>query len=200
MSDTISMDENSDAALWTAACAGDERAFGALFDRHVDRVYRHARRYTPNREDAEDITGMVFLEAWRLRSRVRLVDGSPIGWLLVTTANIARNGARSRTRYEQLLRGLRPEAVPDHADGVIEAETRAQRRDEVEVAFARLRPRDQEILALCVVEEIAPVDVARLLRLPAGTVRTRLSRAKDRLRIAMVALASDDGVQGRRLT
>src|SRR5690606_19753998 len=103
-------------------------------------------------------------------------------------------------RYEQLLRGLRPEAVPDHADGVIEAETRAQRRDEVEVACARLRPRDQEILALCVVEEIAPVDVARLLRLPAGTVRTRLSRAKDRLRIAMVALASDDGVQGRRLT
>ncbi|WP_223625905.1 RNA polymerase sigma factor [Microbacterium sp. EST19A] len=192
--------DSSDVDLWARACAGDADAFAAVFDRHVDRVHRHARRFARTREDAEDVTAMVFLEAWRLRSRVRVVNGSVIGWLLVTAANLARNSARTRMRHERLLRRLHPETAPDHAEEVLEAETRAHRRGEVEAAFARLSAADQEILALCVIEEVAPADAARLLRLPAGTVRTRLSRAKERLRIAMVELAPDAGMGGRELS
>ncbi|WP_243408898.1 sigma-70 family RNA polymerase sigma factor [Microbacterium sp. TPD7012] len=190
----------SDADLWAQACAGDADAFAAVFDRHVDRVHRQARRFAHSREDAEDVTAMVFLEAWRLRSRVRVVNGSVIGWLLVTAANIARNSARTRMRHERLLRRLRPDVVPDHAEEVLDAETRSHRRGEVETAFARLSASDQEILALCVIEEVAPADAARLLRVPAGTVRTRLSRAKQRLRVAMTELTPDARVGGKGTT
>lgn len=198
--DTVGASGSDEVAVWAAACAGDADAFAAVFDRHVDRVHRHARRFARTREDAEDVTAMVFLEAWRLRSRVRVVNGSVIGWLLVTTANVARNSARTRARHERLLRQLRPEAVRDHAEEVLEAEARAHRRGEIEAAFARLSAADQEILALCVIEEVAPADAARLLRLPAGTVRTRLSRAKERLRSALVELTPDAGMGGRELS
>ncbi|MFS0893300.1 RNA polymerase sigma factor [Microbacterium sp. 179-I 3D3 NHS] len=200
MSDTEQGMDSGDADVWEAARAGDADAFAAVFDRHVDRVHRHAGRFTRSREDAEDVTAMVFLEAWRLRSRVRVVNGSVIGWLLVTATNIARNSARTRMRHDRLLRRLRPEVVPDHAEEVLDAETRSHRRGEVEAAFARLSASDQEILALCVIEEVAPVDAARLLRLPAGTVRTRLSRAKERLRVAMTELVPDTRAGGKEAT
>ncbi len=199
MDDTLRA-EGHEVAVWAQACAGDADAFATLFDLHVDRVHRHARRFARSREDAEDVTAMVFLEAWRLRSRVRVVNGSVIGWLLVTAANIARNSARTRMRHERLLRRLRPEVVPDHAEEVLAAETRAHRRGAVEAAFAQLSATDQEILALCVIEEVAPADAARLLRLPAGTVRTRLSRAKERLRVAMTELGPDTGMRGREMS
>lgn len=198
MSDSGQSVDSSDVSLWAQARAGDADAFAMIFDRHVDRVHRHARRFAHSREDAEDVTAMVFLEAWRLRSRVRVVNGSVIGWLLVAAANIARNSARSRTRHEHVLRRLRPEVVPDHAEEVLDAESRAHRRGEVEAAFARLSASDQAILALCVIEEVAPADAARLLRVPAGTVRTRLSRAKQRLRVAMAEITPETGVSGRR--
>lgn len=174
--------EDSDAVLWPRALDGDDRAFAEIFDRHADRVHRHALRFSANRQDAEDVTALVFLEAWRLRGRVRIVNGSVIGWLLVTAANIARNGSRTRARHERLLRDLRPQVVPDHSDAVLGADERARVQLGVREAFARLSVKDQEILALCVLEELAPQDVAAVLRVSPGTVRTRLSRAKARLR------------------
>ncbi|MEV4774314.1 RNA polymerase sigma factor [Microbacterium sp. LWH12-1.2] len=184
--------EASDVVLWSRALDGDDRAFAVLFDRHAERVHRHARRFSANREDAEDVTALVFLEAWRLRTRVRVVNGSVIGWLLVTAANIARNGARARIRHERLLRGLRPESVPDHAEAVLGEEGREVVRTGVRAAFERLSPRDQEILALCIIEELTPQDVAKVLRVPSGAVRTRLSRAKARLRAAIGDLGSTE--------
>lgn len=178
-------DAGDELALWQRVLAGDDTAFTAVFDLHVARVHRQARRLVDSRSDAEDVTAMVFFEAWRKRRSVRLVNGSLVGWLLVTTTNIARNRERSRRRHEALLRKVRIETVPDHADAVLDSIARPATRERVKDAFARLSARDQEILMLCVVEELAPVDVARVLRLPAGTVRMRLSRAKTRLRAAL---------------
>lgn len=162
--------------------AGDDAAFAALFDRHHGRVYRHALRFAGSKSDAEDITAMVFFEAWRKRDQVRLVEGSIIGWLLVTTANIARNAARSARRHGRLLAKLRPEAAPDHSDFVHAALELPHVQASVQKAFARLSVRDQQVLALCVLEEIPPSAAAALLRVSPGTLRTRLSRAKARLR------------------
>lgn len=168
---------------WSRAVAGDADAFADVFDRHHARVYRHAVRLSGSRSDAEDVTAMVFFEAWRRRQRVRVVDGSVIVWLLVTATNVARNQARSRRRHAALLARVRPESAhPDHAEGVLATEAAESDRMIVQGAFARLSPADQQVLALCVIEELPPAEVALLLRLPAGTVRTRLSRAKVRLR------------------
>lgn len=179
---------DSDDALWVRALGGDEVAFARVFDRHVDRVHRHARRFVARESDAEDITAIVFLEAWRLRHRVRVVDGSIIAWLLVTAVNVARNMVRSRIRYESAIRGLRIDTVSDHADEVLKQLVLEGARAPLRAAFETLSRGDQEVLALCVLEELRPREVAVLMRVPAATIRTRLNRAKRRLRVALEKL------------
>lgn len=176
---------DSDDALWARVLGGDEMAFATVFDRHVDRVHRHSRRFVGREPDAEDITAIVFLEAWRLRHRVRIVDGSIIAWLLVTAVNVARNMVRSRVRYESAIRGLRVDTVSDHADEVLTQLTLEGARAPLRAALETLSRTDQEVLALCVLEELRPREVAVLMRVPAATIRTRLNRAKRRLRVAL---------------
>lgn len=82
-----------------------------LFDRHRDRVFGHACRLVESRYDAEDVTASAFLELWRRRGDVRLVEGSVLPWLLVTTGNVARNSRRGTRRYRQFLSRLPPRGV-----------------------------------------------------------------------------------------
>ena len=96
----------SDGELWRRAGAGDGEAFGQVFDRHRDRVFRSAPRLTRHRHDAEDVTALVFLEAWRRRAVVRIVDGSVLPWLLVTTGHVSQNAARARRRHTRALAAL----------------------------------------------------------------------------------------------
>lgn len=182
------LDDDGDERVWARAREGDDRAFGVVFDRHVDRVHRHARRLAPGEADAEDIVALTFFELWRSRHRVRVVDGSVIAWLLVTATNVSRNLARSRRRAEQMLRGLRPEAHPDPAGEVHDRISRDELRMPVRAAFDALSSADQQILALCVIEELRPREVALMLRVPSATIRARLSRAKARLRAAIEAV------------
>lgn len=112
----------SDSALWDRSLAGDGDAFGVLFDRHRDRVFRHACRLAQTRHDAEDVVAAAFLELWRRRAEVRLVDGSVLPWLLVTSTNLGRNVARGTRRYRQLLERL-PRLLdqPDAAEVAFDA-------------------------------------------------------------------------------
>lgn len=90
--------EPTDQTLWRRVIVGDGDSFGVIFDRHRSRVRRHAHGLVPNPEDAEDVVAVVFLEAWRRRSRVRFVDGSVLPWLLRTATSIAYNHTRSARR------------------------------------------------------------------------------------------------------
>jgi len=87
---------------------GDADAFGELFDLHHDRVFRQALRMTASLHDAEDVTAVVFLEAWRRRDAMREVNGSVIAWLLVMTNFVFRNYARASRRYREGLQQLPP--------------------------------------------------------------------------------------------
>ncbi len=125
---------------------------------------------------------MVFLEAWRCRAKVRLVNDSLIGWLLVTTHNVARNKLRAALRYERLLRKLpQPGTEPDHSDSVAEGVDRDRRADLLLRAYRSLRRSDQEIIALCTLEDLSTAEVSELLGIPPCTVKSRLSRATARL-------------------
>lgn len=174
--------DDPEPQLWSRVSAGDAEAFGELFDRFRDRVYWQALRHTGSAHDAEDITALVFLEAWRNRMRVRVVDGSPLPWLLVTTNNVVRNHARTQRRHQRAMARVSPERdLPDfapesdaHLDG-------AARREAVVEAFARLSPKEQDVVSLCVLEDMSLAQAAAALGVPTGTVKSRLSRAKARL-------------------
>lgn len=98
--------EPDNDTLWRRVVEGNGDAFTLIFDRHRDVVFRHASRQFQLSHTAEDVTAMVFYEAWRRRLFVRVVDGSVLPWLLVTTNNVARNQARHEPRPRYLLSRL----------------------------------------------------------------------------------------------
>lgn len=184
--------EPNEYELWARAVQGDSGAFGAIFDLHRDRVFGHALRALASRHDAEDATAIAFLELWRHRGRVRVVNGSIIGWLLVTTNNVCRNQARSARRYRLALAKLSPErAHPDPSDELGAELDRARSAPGVREVFTQLSPRDQDILTLCVLEELTTAEAALALRIPIGTVKSRLYRAKKRMAELMLQATPD---------
>ncbi|WP_314148250.1 sigma-70 family RNA polymerase sigma factor [uncultured Leifsonia sp.] len=185
-----------EAAAWSRARGGDGTAFAALYDRHRDRVFGQALRLLRDPHGAEDVTAMVFLEAWRKRASVRVVDGSIVAWLLVTTNNVVRNHDRSARRYRLALAKLpAPAPQDDHAPLVDDAIDDRERNDRVRSALARLSARDQDIITLCVLEELPLAEAASTLGIPVGTVKSRLSRAKQRLAaLAGGPITTDDTI------
>jgi RNA polymerase sigma-70 factor (ECF subfamily) len=182
-------------ATWERARSGDPNAFGAIFDLHHARVYRQARRLTETTEDAEDVTALVFLEAWRKRDAVRVIDGSIIAWLAVAATNLARNSIRSRNRNRALLsrlnstRGSEVHAA-DHAEQVGERLDRDSLLTAAHRALARMPARDRDVIALCLIQGLSTAEAAAALGIAPGTVKSRLSRARHRL--SAEALASLD--------
>jgi RNA polymerase sigma-70 factor (ECF subfamily) len=171
---------HEEAALWERLRTGDESALGELFDGCESRLFRHASRLLTSREDAKDAVAIAFFELWRKRSSVRLVDGSPLPWLLTTVTNSARNLERSSRRYRALLaRTPRSEwsdaPVASDESGVL-------------AALSRLPDGERSVLVLSVLEGYPEKDVATALGIPVGTVKSRLSRAKARLRDEMTTM------------
>lgn len=170
---TLQSVDHDDAGLWARVRQDDELALAALFDRHEARLFRHASRLLTAREDAKDAVTVAFFELWRKRASVRLVDGSPLPWLLTAVAHCARNLERSGRRYRALLDRApvaEPTTSPAHDDSGVLA------------ALKRLPERDQAVVVLAVLEGYAEREVAQALGIPAGTVKSRLARAKAKLR------------------
>ena len=174
------MPDSDDEHNWASALRGDGEAFGRIFDRHRHRVFRHSYQLVSATADADDIVSITFLEAWRRADDVRFVDGSMLPWLLVTATNSARNLARSSRRYRAMLEQLPADTHPD--DRAFD-----QFDTEAHDALQRLSLTDQRILTLCVLEDLSEKDAATVLGVPAGTVKSRLSRAKRRLADSLAA-------------
>jgi len=173
----------NEPALWELARGGDSGAFAMLYDRHRDRVFGQALRLMRSTHDAEDVTAVVFLELWRRRRTVTLVNDTLIGWLLVTTNHVAHNFVRSMRRYKAVIDRIPPAQLEgglefDRIDEQIDSSARGRG---VTSAFAQLSQNDQNIITLCVLEEFSLAEAASALHIPVGTVKSRLSRAKQRL-------------------
>jgi RNA polymerase sigma-70 factor (ECF subfamily) len=172
-----------DGGLWSRSLEGDGEAFGVLFDRHRDRVYRHAYRLAANRFDAEDVSAAAFLELWRLRTRVRLVEGSVLPWLLVTATNCALNLRRSTRRYEALLKSVRHAPAAADPEDIYLSDNPFQGVDShLADALRALKPVDLQLITLVVLEGYDVASAAGILKLGPEAAKTRLHRARRRLR------------------
>jgi RNA polymerase sigma-70 factor (ECF subfamily) len=164
--------------LWLRVRAGDESALGDVFDLHQERLFRHAFRLLRDHADAKDAVAVAFFELWRRRAAVRVVDGSVLPWLLVAVANASRSLERSTARYRRLL----ATAPADHGD----VGSAGSNAGPVLVALGKLPGRERAVVVLAVLEGFSERDVAYALDVPPATVRSRLVRAKARLRDEMV--------------
>lgn len=176
------MVEPEDSILWSRAQAGDADAFGLLFERHARTVYNYCFRRIGDWAAAEDLLSIVFLEAWRRRD-MRIPAGKELPWLLGIATNVVRNRRRSERRHAAALRRVpRPRAEPEltgESDERIDAERLMRRTLEL---LARLPRRELDVFVLCAWFELSYDDAALALEIPTGTVRSRLARARARLR------------------
>jgi len=174
----------SDQDLWSQAAnefAGE--AFGELFERYGNRVYAHCFTRTGSWSMAEDLTSAVFLEAWRRRREVRFSGDSALPWLLGVANNATRNAQRTLRRYNQLLAKLPPPG--EEADIAADASARVDQErlaQHLLCAMGGLRQSEREVIALCDWAGLSYAEAAVAMGVPEGTVRSRLSRARQRLR------------------
>ncbi|MFG3193471.1 RNA polymerase sigma factor [Streptomyces omiyaensis] len=182
--------------------SGDRAAFAEIFDEHARVVYAHAVRTTGDWAVAEDVMSLTFLEAWRLRDKMAAEVGSVRGWLLGIATNVMRNTARAARRHRAAMSRLpRPESLPDFSDEVVGQLADGQRLAAVARALRRLKQSEREVFTLVVWSDLGYAAAAEALRIPVGTVRSRLSRAREKLRglvdEELAAGARDGGAQRR---
>ncbi|MEV7235343.1 RNA polymerase sigma factor [Streptomyces sp. NPDC051020] len=162
---------------------GDRDALGELYDEHAQVLYRYALRVTGNWAEAEDVVSATFLEAWRSREKLRPDGDSLRPWLLGIATNIMRRNARARRRREVALARVPDRgSIPDFADDLVTHLADAEQLRAAHAALARLRRRDREVFTLVVWAGLDYAAAADALGVPVGTVRSRLSRARTRLR------------------
>jgi RNA polymerase sigma factor (sigma-70 family) len=153
--------------------------FRSLYTEHYAAILGYALRRVPAPEDAAEVVAETFLIAWRRSSEVP-VDGEARLWLYGVARRVLANHVRSEERRSRLGARLRTEladrfSAPDPADEVVEVRA-------VRVAMARLDRADREVLELTAWEHLSPGEIAVALGLSPEVVRTRLSRARVRLR------------------
>jgi RNA polymerase sigma factor (sigma-70 family) len=172
----------ADDDLWERARIGDAEAFGALFERHGRALYNYCFRQTADWAAAEDLVSTVFLEAWRRRNQ-ELRPDKVLAWLYGIATNVTRNYRRSRRRHEAALARLAlPEPTADFVDDLLEHIDDQTRMVGLLRLTAKLSRRQRDVFALCVWSGLSYEDAGLALGLPTGTVKSNLSRARERMR------------------
>ncbi len=165
------------------ARSGDSEAFSRLVREHHAQVWRFLMKWVRNRDDAEELAQETFLAAWRGLANFRGAAQFST-WLLGIALNLARNhhnrsAARNREAElpdEEHLADLLAPAPGPH-ELLVQKSTLAA----LDRAIARL-PRDmREVIVMVTLEGLALGETAAMLGIPVGTVKSRLSRAKERL-------------------
>jgi len=171
-----------DTELVARAVRGDQGAYEELVRMYQGIAYRTAYLFAGNAEDAQEAAQDGFVKAYRALGRFRL--GAPFRpWLLQIVSNEARNRRRSTGRREALT--LRVAADAGSADAAPSPESAllsAERRAELLDAVGRLRREDAEVIACRYFLDLSEEETAATLGWRRGTVKSRLSRALERLR------------------
>jgi RNA polymerase sigma factor (sigma-70 family) len=172
----------------------DPEQFAALFDRHATSVHRYLGRRVG--ELADDLLSETFLVAFRRRAAYRPDHVEVRPWLLGIATNVVHGHLRTeRRRYRALAKAAaRPEEHGhDPADSADRLAAEAL-RGPLAAALAALKPRDRDALLLLAWGQLGYEEIAAVLDVPVGTVRSRLNRARRQTRAALgpVSTLDDD--------
>lgn len=170
------MDEST---LIHRSANGDAAAWEPLVRAHQEAVFRFAYLLLGDPDDAQDVAQEVFLRAWKY---IRRFDASrPFRpWLLSITSNLASNWRRSAGRYvSALTRAFRNESAPASIE---EKNTQRIQANELWEAVQTLKMADQQIVYLRYFLDLSVAETAEALQVAEGTVKSRLSRALEKLR------------------
>jgi RNA polymerase sigma-70 factor (ECF subfamily) len=175
----------SDSELIARSVAEPE-VFATLFDRHAAAVHRYLGRRVGDL--ADDLLSETFLIGFRRRAAYRADHVEVRPWLIGIATNLVHGHVRSeRRRYRALARA----AGQQHVDQGSDPGDAAQRLDAEAVrgplaaALAALKARDRDVLLLFAWGQLSYEEIAAVLDVPLGTVRSRLNRARRQTRAAL---------------
>jgi RNA polymerase sigma factor (sigma-70 family) len=154
-----------------------DETFRALYAANFDRLLGYALRRVEQPADAADVVAETFLVAWRRLGDVPPGDEARL-WLYGVARKVLANQRRSQGRRDKLGERLRTElagSAANHAD-------RVAAHEDLLRALQQLRQLDREVLQLSIWEGLEPREIATVLDVSVIVVRTRLSRARARLR------------------
>jgi RNA polymerase sigma-70 factor (ECF subfamily) len=178
--------QDPDAELVRLAQAGDERAFEALVVKYQRRIAKHVARYVRNASDVEDVVQETFIRAYRGLPSFR--GGSAFyTWLYRVASNTAFTFLERRPPLD-LLGDQEPDERTDAVDPAASAGEDPERlmmasqiADALQRGLQKLQPALLEALTLYEVEGKSYSEIARMVDIPVGTVRTRIFRAREAL-------------------
>ncbi len=169
------------------AAYGDQEAFRQLWENHHAIAMASALRLCQQRALAEEITQGAFLLAWRGLPRFR--EGSPFRpWLMRILYRHTLDVMEKQRTYLQPLsldEGVEIESQTG-SPGFIDPQEQVAQREELRQALAKLSADQRRVIALRYGADLTELDIANVLGWPVGTVKSRLNRARERLRTLLM--------------
>ena len=173
-------------ALVQRARQGDEGAFAALVEQNQGRIYHLALRMTGNPDDAAELCQEAFLNAWKGLGKFQ-GESSFSTWLYRLTSNacvdLLRREGRHRGAAGPSLNDEESDLhLPDDAPGPQEQAERRELREQIETALQALTPEHRQVLVLREMHQLSYDEIAQVLKLDVGTVKSRINRGRKQLR------------------
>jgi RNA polymerase sigma-70 factor, ECF subfamily len=176
---------DSDRSLVERCASGDTAAWEELVRTHTRRVYSLCYRFTNSDAEAQDLTQDVFLRIFKTVKTFRAEEGSFTTWMARLTRNLLIDNYR-RKRQDRMTDSLEPQlpvlqeqlAGSSRPDGLVAGR---EAREQLHAGLQKLSPELRETLILRDLEELEYREIAEILRIPEGTVKSRLNRARTEL-------------------
>lgn len=162
----------------------DREAFAALYDSHVDQVYRHVYYRVSSKVDAEDITQEVFIKAWKAVDKYKKTGAPFVAWLITIAHNLIVDHYRSRKKLIS-LEEVEASCQADEKSPEEKAEVsfnKSYARD----AILRLKGEKQKVILMHFIDGFSYGEIARALDKSEGAVRVIQYRALNDLRYMLV--------------
>ncbi|MDQ6677625.1 MAG: sigma-70 family RNA polymerase sigma factor [Acidobacteriota bacterium] len=175
----------TDKTLVERCLAGDDMAWDELVRTHTRRVYGLCYRFTNNESEAQDLTQEVFLRIFKSVKSFRSAEGSFTTWMARLTRNLLIDHYR-RTRQDRVTDSIEGQlpvleeelTAAGRPDGLVAGR---EAREQLQAALQKLSPELRETLILRDLEELEYREISEVLRIPEGTVKSRLNRARAEL-------------------
>lgn len=162
-----------------AASADDATAFGEIFERHHDAIFKFVARRI-DRESAGDLAADVFVTALKLRHRYDLSHPNCRPWLYGIARNMLRDHLRRRGRASAAYVRFALDAETTYRSPEAEAEAKI-RVEQLRRAVTKLNKRDAEALLMFAIDGMEYAEIAEVLGLKLGTVKSSINRARKKI-------------------
>lgn len=178
---------------------GDQEAFAGLVTAYEKQVYNLCLRMCGNQEDARDLSQEAFVKAWRGLQFYQF-EAAFSTWLYRLTSNVCIDFLRRKKRAPQTVPPLQNEngedvepEVADSLPGPEEQLLHRERQSQIAWAMGQLEPEFRQVLTLRVIQELSYEQIAEITELKVGTVKSRIARARWKLKKILLESGNNFG-------